>query len=962
MSSVQRITLGPEITELLQGRSAHGRWRGAHQPAGTTPDEGDSRPARLWAIQDYDRLVFALAEGPAANFLSEQIVEHLWARETAGADWPQEVRDWLAGPTWREDAPPGRTGFVCGRLERNIPGGRVFLAWLGMDGVRLLNRAGDPVTLDTTISPDEAWTPRRGPEPVGMALHAYRGSLFGLDRLMVYSPAARPVGEDLPDLANAELDRARVDWGGEAPHDLVFFDIRLNPVLTEPTSVQLSYRWTGPDQCELTWFPATSATAFRIEESESPDFEDAALVAELTDTRQSRYSISPPASSTRYYRIVPLNQGVPGPPSDPISPTPIMLTTPILEKVEWSADGGYFLRWTPIAQATSYEVQSSTAANFDEDESQVIYRGELPETYLSPDTPPNLVYRVRAINVLYAPQMPSGWSQPQRAPLRLETPRFIEVTQRRIVWDRVSGARQYAVRITGLGQEEVEGDDLLTGENMIPAADQPARYRIRAFRKPGDQRTASEWSEPVTISPPRVDSAQPLPDMRTLSPLIFGAALVALLIGTALGLVGLNAYQDYKATATRTPLNQMAVNATRAAATQGVANATGIAERSTIIARLTVTGVALGRERSTLQAHSTALSQGNATLEAQNVALTATNEALYAANESLNEANTTLEAERDELSERNESLIGGINSVSSENQNLRSTMESQVTVDAAWTQTATSWTATPTPSDTPDLTGTVAAAVASDLTATAAGWTATPTPSDTPDLRATVAAAVAADLTATAAGWTATPTPTTTFTPTDTPDMTQTLAAAVAAHLTATVADWTATPSPTITRIPSETPVPTDTPDLESIIEATINAALAGTLTALPPVNAPPDALLPSPTINWQATVDAFAVANLGDGCYVIAPPDASPDGLPPVYDALEVAGSPLLDPVPRFVPVTGQRIGPENGELWLRVLVEIDGDPVEGWVPLPDGAEFGDWVGGPACDVAADVPAVDEE
>ena len=75
--------------------------------------------------------------------------------------------------------------------------------------------------------------------------------------------------------------------------------LRLNPVLTEPTSVMLSYRWMASDMCELAWMPSASATTYRIEEASSPAFDDAALIAELTDTRQPRYSISPPASSAR---------------------------------------------------------------------------------------------------------------------------------------------------------------------------------------------------------------------------------------------------------------------------------------------------------------------------------------------------------------------------------------------------------------------------------------------------------------------------------------------------------------------------------------------------------------------------------------------------------------------------------------------------------------------------------------
>lgn len=993
MSSVQRIHLGPDTTPIAQGRSAHGRWRYAYQQTDQPPEEGAPRRARLFIIHDFDRLVFALAEGPAAEYLGEHLSEYLWTNESAGADWPQELRDWLADtPRWVA-APPGRTGFVCGRLERNLPGGRIYLAWLGMSGVRIVDRIGDPVTLDTVISADEAWTPKRGPEPVGMALHAYRGSLFGLDRLMIFTDAAEPVGDELPDLANPELRRALEDWGGEAERDLVVFDLRLNPVLTEPNSVMLSYRWVSSDLCELSWIPSASATAYRIEEAGSPVFDDAALVAELTDTRQTRYELSPPATSARYYRVVPLNQGVPGAPSDPVSPTPITLTTPLLDPVAWSGDGGYFLRWTPIAQATSYEVQSSPSPNFEEHDSQIIYRGALAETFLTPDTPPNLYYRVRAINVLYAPQMPSSWSAAQRAPLRLDTPRFIEVTQKRIAWDPVPGARQYVIRVTALGQPDTEGEDLLTTETAIPAADQPATYRVCAFRKPGDQRTASEWSDVITLSPPRgLDTGQRVPDARMIGPLLIGAALVALIVGAVLGWVGLDVIQDYNATATYTPIPQAMIDATATADTINIANATQVAVRATVIARLTQTSVALSSNNATLSAQNTVLDVQNATLNAQNQSLGSANENLSGQNETLGVQNATLIAQNSALGDNNQSLISSLFAVSNENQSLQLTIEAQVEAEVAATGTAAAWTATPTPSDTPDLTQTVEAAVAGNLTATAAQWTPTaipsitPTPSNTPDLTGTVEAAVAANLTATAAQWTATPTATNTLrpsmtpTPVNLPDVRATVAAEVIGNLTATAASWTATPTPTDTLTPSNTPAledtadalaaanmtaaalawtatptPSQTPDLPATIDATVAEAVAGTLAASAPV-VPPVAA--SPTVNWVATVDAFALAQRGAGCFLVAPPDA----LPPVYAAPDAGGEPLAAAVTRLVPVTGRLEGSgDPASLWLRVVLGPDGAPVEGWVPLPAGIGIAEWVGGPLCDLAADVPLVEE-
>ncbi|MBN1965525.1 MAG: hypothetical protein JW910_12820, partial [Anaerolineae bacterium] len=141
MSNVQRIQLGQESVPLEQGRSTHGRWRCAFQHAEPPIDDGEPLRAALVVVQDAARLAFALATGPAAAVVSERLADYLWTRETAHEDWPQNVRDWLNDPTRWADAPPGTTNLICGRLERQIAGGRLYLAWLGSSGIRLLDRA-----------------------------------------------------------------------------------------------------------------------------------------------------------------------------------------------------------------------------------------------------------------------------------------------------------------------------------------------------------------------------------------------------------------------------------------------------------------------------------------------------------------------------------------------------------------------------------------------------------------------------------------------------------------------------------------------------------------------------------------------------------------------------------------------------------------------------------------------------
>jgi hypothetical protein len=131
-----------------------------------------------------------------------------------------------------------------------------------------------------------------------------------------------------------------------------------------PNTVSVGYQWVSPEQVELAWKPSPNATAYRLEEASSPGVEDATLLADLTDGRQVHYEFSPPSTGARYYRVTPLNQGVPGAPSEPINPTPLVLNPPTMRPVQWSSDGGYYVRWTPIPQATATKAQTSDEPDF----------------------------------------------------------------------------------------------------------------------------------------------------------------------------------------------------------------------------------------------------------------------------------------------------------------------------------------------------------------------------------------------------------------------------------------------------------------------------------------------------------------------------------------------------------------------------------------------------------------------
>ncbi len=921
MTNVQRITLGPDTAPLAQGRSPHGKWRYAYHRA-AAPETDAPTPAALVILEDADRLAFALCSGEVAAYLAERLADFLWTRESLGDDWPVNLREWLDDSAQWTDAPDGRAGFICGRVERNLPGGRIHLAWLGMNGIRVQDRSDGDLTLDTAIGENEGWTRDNGPEPPGLALHAYRGSLFGLDRLLLTSPGAEPLRDDLPDMAKAALAQALEDWAEEAEHDLVLVDLRLTPVLTAPNRVVVNYRWVSPDLCMLFWQPAPNATAYRVEESPTPGFEQSEMLAELVDGRQTQYKLSPPTSASRYYRVIPLNQGVPGEPSEPLCTTPVVLNAPILQPISWAQDGGYLLEWSPIEQATSYEVQVSAGIDFDPYESEIIYRGELAEVYLPPSTKSSLFYRVRAINVLYASQTPSSWSQPRRTPSRLRTPRISLVTHARIEWEPVLGAQQYAVRVTALGEDEDQGEDVLTRDTMILSANQPATYSVCAYRHPEDLQTVSEWSDAVTLAPKEVTDTRGTTS-RAIAMAILAAAVVALLVGAALGMGGIEAYQRARATSTRTPYPEVVLEQTRDAATVAVMNATAADRLGTRIAQ-TAQAMQDATDTATLWTQTPTPTHTFTPSNTPN--LTQTVDVAFAAGLV---ATATAASPTPSVTP---SPTPTLTLTPSNTPNMTETVDVAFVAGLAATATAASPTPLPTltltPSNTPNMTGTVGVAFVTSVagTAAAASPTSTPThtftPSNTPNLTETVDAAFAAGLAATAAAASPTPSPTHTFTPSNTPNMTATVEAVVADVLAGTAAAASPTPEPPTT--------------LETPLETQVWLDVTAIAAEWTPTPLPPDTPVP-PTPDVHAIVSGY----LATGCYVVSLPDAPL----PVYEIPSVFAPVVLDELPLLAAVDRNETMPDGDAsvTWLHVVVEQDGAVLTGWVRgMPGGALIG--------------------
>lgn len=538
MAAIQRQHLGIETGPRLNGHTVHGRWSAFYARAASAASEAR---AAFFGVQDTERWAFALAEGDGAGYMAECLAEYLWALRGAGDDWPANLHAWLADREhWRE-AEAGAVRFVCGRIDRARLGGSLALAWLGVRGVGLFTRQGDPLALETGTAPDDIWTPQAGADLP--ALHSYRGPLLDVARLVLLSASAAPLIPSLSDMISPDIGLALEPLAGDAPSDLALFDLWLPRPTVAAESVAVQCQWTGPTRCELAWEPFPQATGYRVEQAATPDFAARELLAELADGRQVRYAFAPPAQGAPYYRVVPLIGAGQATPSAPVAALPLTLPAPVMGSPRWAREGALRLHWTPVPMATSYEVEGAPSDDFAESGGAIVYRGERAEATLPPDTPLGQFYRVRALNTLFAPGAPSAWSEAARGPLRLATPVFTQITARRLAWERVPGAGGYEVRVTPPGLDPEQGEDVVTTEAECPVAGGPASYQVRALRGRDEERGVSEWSAPVTIAPRAVASRQAL-----AIPALIAVALTALAVGLGIGAAGMDAFRAAQAT------------------------------------------------------------------------------------------------------------------------------------------------------------------------------------------------------------------------------------------------------------------------------------------------------------------------------------------------------------------------------------------------------------------------------
>lgn len=491
------VILNPSGESVNQREIRHGQLRAVlHNP---TPEAAS---AQMRVRYDDQHFIFAFGQGREAVALTEQTIEWLWhsfPQKNAGlAEFADAFYTYLQHEARSIGESDTAHSIVIGALTRDVPEGRLWLSWLGTSGLRLLNNRRTPLTIDEGLFPGEGWSPVHGVTPERVRPHAQVFSIFQVDRLLVFSSPLRSLIDELPFIGKVALQRIAENNAQTSPTMLM--DLRLYKVNPDPGDVSVYYRWENAHEVVLTWTNNPRATGYRIEQAASPDFADAVVVVDMTDGRQRVHTVQPPTTGETYYRVVPYSQNMPGKPSIPIMVTPIQLTSPVLQLIEWGHEG-FIVAWSKIAQANMYEVESSPDSEFDSSQTVMLYRGS-ETTFETEDTHPSgWFFRVRSANTLFAPRNPSQWSKGMQAPKRLATPTFESVTLNRITWTPIRGARVYEVRQQTGEHQKNHKMHVVEGHNFFePPKHRPSGYQVRALHRLGDELTASHWTELVVVN------------------------------------------------------------------------------------------------------------------------------------------------------------------------------------------------------------------------------------------------------------------------------------------------------------------------------------------------------------------------------------------------------------------------------------------------------------------------------
>lgn len=458
-------------------------------------------PTHLQLRYDTERLAFAVVQGVAASELGEKVLDWLWkdfpkSQETDAAAFSAGWATFLQNKKLLSSPGDDLYRLVIGALSRELVDGQLWLGWLGTSGFLLLDSERQSFNMEVALVPGEGWSPVQGIVPDTATPHSYTTTLAHLDRLLVFSPELRPFMDDLPYIGQAAVQRVAETVSEKTP--VALLDLHPFRIIGEQSEVALRFRWNSPYEATLQWTRAANATGYRIEQASLPTFEDAQVLAELTDARQLLYHVQPPASGEAYYRVVPINLEVPGKPSLPVVVTPVSLIAPVIESIDWSDAGKLRAVWTPIAQADSYEVEASPEQDFDGSHTTTVYQGNETVVEIEPNQMNGWYFRVRSLNTIFAPKDFSSWSGARQAPRRLKMPTFETVTSDKVSWTKIIGASTYEIRETS-GKHQYKLVAAVTEPYFNPAKDHAGSYQVRAVRVSGDEYTSSLWTDEIVV-------------------------------------------------------------------------------------------------------------------------------------------------------------------------------------------------------------------------------------------------------------------------------------------------------------------------------------------------------------------------------------------------------------------------------------------------------------------------------
>lgn len=498
-SSAIDLSLNPLGDPATLHETPHGQLRTVLHP-----HNGEAAVAKLAARYDDQRLVIVLVLGKQSAALSEKTIDWIWehfpAPELDANGFSEQLYSYLQGDARIIGDESDAYSLVVGALSREMPEGKLWLAWLGTAGVRALKPNREPLQLEQGLIPGEGWSPKNGVVPEHARPHTKVVPLNSVDHLLIFSSALQPVVDEAPYLGRAVLQRVAEAHADKLP--TVLFDLQPYRVVPSPEGFALRYRWDTSYEATLFWTSSLNATGYRLEQATSPTFNDAVMLAEMTDERQRLYRVQPPTNQEVYYRVVPLAQNLPGKPSAPVVVTPVQLLAPIIESIEWIGNGGFRLTWSKLPQADSYDLECSPEDDFDSPETMIVYQGAETSFETEPNFATGWYYRVRAANTYYAPKSPSQWSQGKRAPVFLETPQFEQISASKIIWGAVDGASVYEIRhlVDGGGGNEYQSLGFVKERSYTPPQRPPTLYQVRALRAEDDMSTASPWSKGIVIS------------------------------------------------------------------------------------------------------------------------------------------------------------------------------------------------------------------------------------------------------------------------------------------------------------------------------------------------------------------------------------------------------------------------------------------------------------------------------